>query len=312
MTVPIQLSAPVRAAKDTGRPICALESNVIAHGFGHPVGLEVANRCEAALRSADVEPATVFLKGGRIHLGATAEDLEAHSCASDVAKISARDMPMSLASQGLGATSVAATAVAAALIAYVASAGVGGVHRGAGDSFDISPDLQAISRSGRVVFCAGFKNFLDIGATLEVLETLSCPVITYGTDDFPAFFCTKSGHRSPHRVDDAAELRAVIDATKAVFDGRQGVIVAIPPASADALPFDIAERAVADALAGTAGTGAALTKAIMRNMEAASNGRTREANIATVIHNAAQAGRIIAELSAASRNPGLSGHVSLR
>ncbi|MEO1550721.1 MAG: pseudouridine-5'-phosphate glycosidase, partial [Pseudomonadota bacterium] len=208
MTLPLTYSAPVALAKRTGAPIVALESTIITHGMPYPQNLETARMVEDEVRDCGAVPATIAVLDGTLHIGLEDDALRALATAKDVAKLSRADLALCLARGGTGATTVAATMIAAHLggIATFATGGIGGVHRGAEASFDISADLQELAHTPVTVVAAGAKAILDLPKTLEVLETLGVPVIAFGQDALPAFWSRNSGLPAPQRLDTALEI----------------------------------------------------------------------------------------------------------
>ena len=247
MTVPITFSAEVAKARASGRAIVALESTIITHGMPWPQNLETARRVEAEVRAAGAVPATIAILGGVLHVGLDAAELEALALARDVAKVSRADMAVCMARGGNGATTVAATMIAARLagIEVFATGGIGGVHAGAQESFDISADLQELAQTAVTVVCAGAKAILDLPKTFEVLETLGVPVIAVGQNNLPAFWSRDSGIPTPLRMESAAEIAAAQRMRHALgLPGGQLVANPIPPEaeiSADALAPVIAQ-----------------------------------------------------------------------
>jgi pseudouridylate synthase len=223
------VSQEVRRALDACHPVVALESTIITHGFPYPANLECALEAERVAREEGAVPATVGVVHGVLTVGMDRADIERFASARDVAKASRRDLPVLVARGADGGTTVAATMVAAARagIRVFATGGIGGVHRGAERTFDVSADLEELSRTDVVVVCAGAKSVLDIGLTLEYLETVGVPVLGYRTGDFPAFYTPSSGFSVPHRVDSATETARVIDAKRALGLAG-GVVVANP------------------------------------------------------------------------------------
>ena len=210
MTAPLTYAPEVAAARMNGQPIVALESTIITHGMPWPKNLETAQRVEAAVRSAGAVPATIAVMSGQIHVGLAPDALDALARATDASKLSRADLAACLATGGTGATTVAATMIAAHLagIAVFATGGIGGVHRGAETSFDISADLHELAQTPVTVVAAGAKAILDLPKTLEVLETLGVPVIAFGQSEFPAFWSRSSGLAAPLRMDSVAEIAA--------------------------------------------------------------------------------------------------------
>lgn len=296
MRVPLVIGDEVSAARAAGRPVVALESNVITHGLPYPENAATARKVAAAVRDGGAVPATIGIDGGRILVGMGDDDIERFAATPGIPKVSSRDMPVVLAGGGLGATSIASTLVAAELagIPFLASAGLGGVHRGAERSMDVSADLIQLTRSRVAVVCAGAKSILDLGLTLEYLETQCVPLVSYRSDDFPAFYCVSSGHRSPHRIDDPEQLGRAIEAHWALGNGGAFLIThPIRPAEAvDSSEVDAATTA-AMADAERAGiTGNALTKYLMRAVDRATAGRSAAANMSVLISTAELAGQL--------------------
>ena len=203
MTLPLEFSSEVAKAMREGAAIVALESTIITHGMPWPQNVETARRVEAEIRAHGAVPATIAVMAGRIHIGLSAAELESLGQAKGVAKLSRADLAACLATGGTGATTVAATMICARLagIGVFATGGIGGVHRGAESSFDISADLMELAQTPVTVVAAGAKAILDLPKTLEVLETQGVPVISYGQDDFPAFWSRSSGLKAPLRMD---------------------------------------------------------------------------------------------------------------
>ncbi|HEX7852363.1 MAG TPA: pseudouridine-5'-phosphate glycosidase [Sphingobium sp.] len=286
----------VADALSDGLPVVALESNVITHGLRYPDNVETWSRIEDAVRAAGAVPATIGVENGRFLIGLTEADVERFASGEGIPKVSSRDLPVILARGGLGATTVASSLVAADLagIRFFSSAGIGGVHRGAAQSLDISSDLIQFTRSRAAVVCAGAKNILDLRLTAEFLETHCVPVISYGFDEFPAFYCRSSGVRSPHRIDDLTELARAID-LHWELGAPGGVLVTAPIAEEDAIPEAEVEPAIAEAsrLAEERGiTGNALTKFLMRAVEEATGGRSARANGIVLVQSAVIAGQL--------------------
>ncbi|XVX19498.1 pseudouridine-5'-phosphate glycosidase [Actinomycetota bacterium] len=208
----LKLSAEVADALAAGRPVVALESTIISHGMPYPRNVEMAVEVEGIIRDGGATPATIAILGGVPHIGLDEGELHLLATDPDVAKVSVRDLGHVMATGAHGATTVAATMRLAALagIRVFVTGGIGGVHKGAEDSMDVSADLTELSQTPVAVISAGVKSILDIGRTLEVLETLGVPVIGYGTDEFPSFYSRTSGHRSPMSADTPEVLAAVM------------------------------------------------------------------------------------------------------
>ena len=223
-------SPEVAAALASNSPIVALESTIISHGLPRPSNLNVAREVEAIVREHGATPATIAILDGVVHIGLTDDQLVAIANRDDISKASSRDLAVLVASQKSAATTVAATAhlAAQAGIKVFATGGLGGVHRGANESFDESADLTALSTLDMTVVCAGVKSILDVGATLERLETLAIGLVGYQTNAFPGFYLTDSGFIIEHRVDSAAEIAAVIKARQLVGTNNAALLVANP------------------------------------------------------------------------------------
>ena len=226
----IKLSAEVSAAIKAGKPIVALESTIISHGLPRPSNLEVALECERIVRDAGAVPATIALLDGKILVGLERSELEAIANRDDISKASIRDLAIIVAQGKSAATTVAATAHIAAIagIHVFATGGLGGVHRGANESFDESADLTALANVDMTMICAGVKSILDVPATLERLETLAISLVGYKTTAFPGFYLTDSGYTLEHRVDSPAEIAAIIKARKEVGTLTKALVVANP------------------------------------------------------------------------------------
>jgi pseudouridine-5'-phosphate glycosidase len=226
----IKLSAEVSAAIKAGKPIVALESTIISHGLPRPSNLEVALECERIVRDAGAVPATIALLDGKILVGLERFELEAIANRDDISKASIRDLAIIIAQGKSAATTVAATAHIAAMagIHIFATGGLGGVHRGANESFDESADLTALANVNMTMICAGVKSILDVPATLERLETLAISLVGYKTTAFPGFYLTDSGYTLEHRVDSPAEIAAIIKARKEVGTLSKALVVANP------------------------------------------------------------------------------------
>ena len=240
-----------RALRD-GAPVVALESTIISHGMPYPQNVQTAVEVETIVRELGATPATIAVLDGHARVGLDAEALELLATNPDIAKVSVRDLPYAIARGTHGATTVAATMRLASLagIGVFVTGGLGGVHRGAQQTFDTSADLTELATTNMAVVSAGVKSILDIGLTLEVLETLGVPVLAYGTDEFPAFFSRRSGHPAPMRVDTPQEVAAVM-AAKWDLGISGGLAVACPIPAEDEIPADqinhIIEQALADA-----------------------------------------------------------------
>ncbi len=301
MNLPLVFSPAVAAARHAGRPLVALESTIITHGMPWPQNVATARRVEESVRTAGAEPATIALLAGRIHIGLTAEELDALGQARDVMKLSRADLAVCLATGRTGATTVAATMICARLagIDVFATGGIGGVHRGAESSFDISADLRELSATPVSVVSAGAKAILDLPKTLEVLETLGVPVIAVGQSEFPAFWSRSSGLPAPLRLDTARELAAA-HLTRARLGLPGGQLVANPIPAAAEIPREVITPFIAQALAEATARGIAakaVTPFLLARIFELTAGRSLEANIALVLNNARLAAEIAAEIA---------------
>jgi pseudouridylate synthase len=286
----IQMSPEVATARKDGAPVVALESTIITHGMPWPRNVETARAVEAEIRAGGAVPATVAVIGGRIRVGLDDATLEALGRAQDVMKLSRADLAVCLAGGRTGATTVAATMICAHLagIGVFATGGIGGVHRGAETSFDVSADLHELARTPVTVVAAGAKAILDLPKTLEVLETLGVPVIAYGQDAFPAFWSRDSGLKAPLRMDRPEDMAAAHRMRAALgLAGGQLVANPIPPEAE--IPRDEIVPAIETALAEAAAQGIAakaVTPFLLDRIFAITEGRSLAANIALVKANA--------------------------
>ncbi len=296
------LSDEVRAALDAGRPVVALESSLIAQGLPVPHNLETALAAEAAVREAGAVPATTALDDGRLVVGADRDLLERLADPERVvAKAGSRDLGPLLAARSLASTTVSATMRLAHLagIAMFATGGIGGVHRGAGASFDVSSDIDELAATPVAVVSSGAKSILDLPATLEMLETRRVAVIGYGVDQLPAFYSLSSGLPVPHRVDGPGEAAAAIRAHLSL-PGAGGLLLVQPPPADLALEAAEVDAWIEAALREAAATGVrggAVTPHLLGYLARASGGRTLAVNIGLIVNNARTAGAIAAALT---------------
>jgi pseudouridine-5'-phosphate glycosidase len=294
--VPLVLSEAVAAAVRDGAPVVALESTIISHGFPRPRNLEVAHALEAELRSAGVVPATIAVLDGAARVGLDEAQLARVAEQPDVVKVSTRDLALAL-TQGLtGATTVAATMHLAhrAGLRVFATGGLGGVHRGAGESFDESADLVALARVPVTVVAAGVKSILDVPATLERLETLGVAVVGYRTSRFPGFYLADSGHDLPWRVESPQQVADLIAAQDAL-GVHSGIVLANPVPVADQLDPALHERVLAEALAAATAQGlrgGAVTPFLLDHLQRATGGASLDVNVAVARSNAALAAQV--------------------
>jgi pseudouridine-5'-phosphate glycosidase len=292
----IEVQPQLAAALAAGRPAVALESTLIAHGLPRPDNLAVAERIEGVARSEGAQPATMAVLGGVAHAGLDRDQLAAVAANPDIAKLSERDLPVAAAKRLDGATTVAATAALAQRcgIDVFATGGVGGVHRGAAQTWDVSADLGTLARTPIILVCAGVKSILDVPATLERLETLGVTVVGYRSDRFAGFYRSDSGQPVPWRVDDVDEIAAIHHA-RSTLGMRSALLVANPVPEAEQLEEDVHDQALASGLelaAAQGVTGRDLTPFLLAHFRAATGGRSLEVNIDLVLRNVALAARI--------------------
>lgn len=299
--LPLVRSAAVTAAQAEGRPVVALESTIITHGMPWPQNLEMARRVEACVRENGAEPATIAVLDGVLHVGLEDAALEALAQTKGAAKLSRADMAICMARGGTGATTVAATMIGAHLagIEVFATGGIGGVHRGAEESFDISADLHELAQTPVTVVAAGAKAILDVAKTLEVLESLGVPVIAYGQDKMPAFWSSQSALPAPLRLDTPSEI-ASAHRMRAALGIPGGQLIANPIPSAAEIERSEMEPFIQRALADASDhgiTGKAVTPYLLQRIFEITEGRSLTANIALVLNNAALAAQIARHLS---------------
>lgn len=290
----LTLSTEVQAALEERSPVVALESTVIAHGLPYPTNLEIARDMEAAIRDEGAVPATIGIHDGKIVVGLSAAEIEQLATAEHVLKISRRDLATALATRQLGATTVAGTMLCANLagIRFFATGGIGGVHRGAETSLDVSADLTELSRTPVLVVCAGAKSILDLDLTLEYLETQGVPVLGWQTDELPAFYVRSSGRALQHRVDELATIAAI--ARTQWECGLHGLVVTCPIPEEYALDPEPLEAATAEALrlAHEQGVrGSATTPFLLAHVAKVTAGESVEANKVLLLNNARWAAR---------------------
>jgi pseudouridine-5'-phosphate glycosidase len=292
----------VAEALAAGRPVVALESTIVSHGLPRPRNLEVARELEATVRDVGAVPATVAVVAGEARVGLRDEALAEIAERDDVVKCGVRDLAPLAARGGHGGTTVAATAhlAARAGIRTFATGGLGGVHRGARDTWDESADLPTLARTGIVVVCAGVKSILDVGATLERLETLNVAVLGYRTDRFPGFYLSDSGHPVAWRVDSVAEVAAVVEARRELGTDDRAVLVANPLPEGEQLDPSLHDRVLQEGLAAAERdgvTGKDATPFLLDYLARETEGASLEANVRLVLRNARLAAEIASELS---------------
>lgn len=286
----IDILPEIQTALDNGEAVVALESTIISHGMEYPLNVECARRCEEIIREEGAVPATIAIIQGRIKVGLTYDELEYFGTEKGIRKVSRRDLAMVVANGKDGATTVAGTMIISEMvgISIFATGGIGGVHRKAQETFDISADLEELSKTSVAVICAGAKSILDIALTLEVLETKGVPTIGYGTDDFPAFYTRSSGYGVDERMDDPETVAAFLSA-KWNLGINGGVIIANPiPVEAEMDEAYIAaeiDKALAQSeLDGVKGKN--VTPYLLKHLFGATDGKSLSSNLALVYNNA--------------------------
>lgn len=303
--VPMHIAPGVAAALKGARPVVALESTIITHGMPYPQNVETARMVEAAVKAGGAVPATIAVLGGVLHIGLSDSELDALGQTSGVAKLSRADLAACIASGGTGATTVAATMICARLagIEVFATGGIGGVHRGAEQSFDVSADLQELAQTSVTVIAAGAKAILDLPKTFEVLETLGVPVIAYGQDTLPAFWSATSDLPAPLRMDSAEDIaRAHRLRGRMGLPGGQLVCNPIPKEAeiAHGVLSPLIEQALAEADAQGI-TAKDVTPFLLGRLFELTQGASLAANIALVLNNAALAAQVARALAASSK-----------
>ena len=296
----IEIKEEVKKVLDENKAVVALESTIIAHGMPYPKNVETALEVEKIIRDRRAVPATIAVLDGKIKVGLSEEEIEYLGKAEDIYKVSRRDLPF-IVSKGLnGATTVASTMIIAKMagIKVFVTGGIGGVHRGAEESFDISADLQELAKTNVAVVCAGAKSILDLGLTLEYLETFGVPVVGFGTEEFPAFFTRKSGFEVDYRIDSEKELAEVIN-TKWDLGLNGGIIVANPIPEEYEMDHNVINIAISEALkeAEEKGVkGKKVTPFLLENVKEKTGGNSLESNIRLVYNNALVGANLAIEL----------------
>ncbi|WP_198403490.1 pseudouridine-5'-phosphate glycosidase [Celeribacter ethanolicus] len=302
MTLPMMYAPEVAEALEAGRPVVALESTIITHGMPYPQNVETARMVEEDIRAAGATPATIAVLDGVLHIGLTDTQLTALGQATGVMKVSRADLPVCIARGATGATTVAATMIGAELagIKVFATGGIGGVHRGAEQTFDISADLLELGETAVTVVAAGPKAILDIPKTLEVLETHGVPVIAYGQDDIPAFWSRASGLQAPLRMDSAEEIARAMH-MRAAMGVKGGQLIANPIPEADEIPREVIMPFVETALKEAEEKSIhakEVTPFLLQRIFELTEGASLTANIALVRNNARLAAEIAKALCA--------------
>ena len=299
----LSVSPEVQAALRAGKPVVALESTIISHGMPYPQNVETALRVEQTIRDCGAVPATIAIIGGRLKAGCTAEEIEYLGRKGQaVIKASRRDLPVLLARKEDGATTVTTTMMIAAMagIRVFATGGIGGVHRGAQQTFDISADLEELAQTPVMVICAGAKSILDLGLTLEYLETKGVPVIGFGTDELPAFYTRHSGFSVDYRIDTPEELAAAFRA-KLDCGLKGGMLVTNPIPEEYSMPAETINKAIDTAIAAAEQQGIhgkQCTPFLLAKVKDLTGGDSLEANIQLVLNNARLAARTAAAMCA--------------
>jgi len=296
----LEISAEVKEALANGKGVVALESTIISHGMPYPQNVETALEVERIVRENGAVPATIAILSGKLKVGLSLEEIEVLGKSKDVTKVSRRDIPFIVAGKGNGATTVAATMIIAALagIKVFATGGIGGVHRGAPETFDISADLQELAKTDVAVICAGAKSILDIGLTLEYLETVGVPVIGYQTKELPAFYTVKSGFQVDYKLDTPKQIA---EALKSKWDlGLDGgAVIANPIPEEYAMDYEIITAAIESALteADEKGIkGKESTPFLLAKVKEITGGKSLNSNIQLVYNNAKLGAEIAAAL----------------
>lgn len=297
----LSITPEIEEAIKEGKPIVALESTILSHGMPYPENVEFAHKVEEIVRAEGAIPATTAIIGGKLKVGLNSEELEIMCKAEGVGKVSRRDVAVFLATGQTGATTVATTMMIAAMagIRIFATGGIGGVHRGAQETMDISADLQELAHTPVCVVGAGCKSILDIGLTLEYLETMGVPVLGYQTEDFPAFYCRKSGFKVDYKLNDANEAARILK-TKWDLGLDGGFLIGNPIPEEYALDYDEMEKVIVKALdmAKKEGIrGKATTPFLLAHIKDLTNGVAFASNVQLALNNAKVASQIAVELS---------------
>ncbi len=289
----------IREAVEQGRPVVALESTILSHGMPWPENMDFAAKVEQVVRAEGAVPATLAIIGGRMKVGLSPRELELMCRADAVGKVSRRDVPVYIATGKNGATTVATTMLIAAMagVRVFATGGIGGVHRGGELTMDISADLQELANTSVAVVCAGAKQILDIGRTLEYLETMGVPVIGVGTDEFPAFYCRQSGHKLDYAASSEAEIASILKAKWSLgLDG--GVLIGNPVPEEYALNFGEMEAVIDEALTAADASGIHgkdITPFMLAKVKELTGGESFNSNVQLALNNARCAAKIAAE-----------------
>lgn len=301
----LDINPEVEKALREGRPVVALESTIISHGMPYPQNAETARRTEAIIRENGAVPATIGIIGGRLKAGLTDEEIEYMAREKNIIKASRRDLPFIVSKSLDGATTVASTMIIAALagIRVFVTGGIGGVHRDAENTMDISADLQELANTNVAVVCAGAKSILDIGLTLEYLETHGVPVVGFGVDDFPAFYTRKSGFKVDYRVDEPVDIARALRA-KWDLGLKGGMVIGNPIPGQYEMDYDLITGAIENALLEAKEediSGKESTPFLLSKVKAITEGKSLDSNIELVYNNARLGSKIAVELSNLSK-----------
>ena len=297
----LDIKPEVREALEAGAPVVALESTILSHGMPWPENLDFAAKVEEVVRAEGAVPATMAIMGGKLKVGLSEADLEVMCRAEGVGKVSRRDVPVYIASGRNGATTVATTMLIANMagVRVFATGGIGGVHRHGEDTMDISADLQELAHTSVAVVCAGAKSLLDIPKTLEYLETMGVPVLGMGTEDFPAFYCRRSGCKVDRKIDTVEEMARILH-TKWDAGIQGGVVIGNPIPKEYELDFDEMEKVINRALEAARAEGIHgkdTTPFLLAHIKDYTKGVSLASNLQLAYNNARTAARISIELS---------------
>lgn len=297
----LEIHPNVEKALKENKAVVALESTIIAHGMPYPQNVETALKVEEIIRNNGAVPATVGIINGKIKVGLSTEEIEHMAKSDEVVKVSRRDIPFVISQKLDGATTVAGTMIAASLagIKVFATGGIGGVHRGAERTFDVSADLMELANTNVAVVCAGAKSILDIGLTLEYLETYGVPVVGFKTEEFPAFYTRESGFSVDYRVNSAEELAAAVKA-KLDLNLKGGLVIGNPIPEEYEMDYDTINKAIEDALAEAEELkikGKEATPFLLSKIKSITGGKSLESNIQLVYNNAEVGAKLAVELS---------------
>jgi pseudouridylate synthase len=297
----LHIHPEVKKALSEGQPVVALESTIISHGMPYPKNVEMAKTVSKIIRENGAIPATIAIIDGVLKVGLSTEEIEFLGTSKDVLKASRRDLPFIISKKLNGATTVATTMILANLagIKVFATGGIGGVHRGAQETFDISADLQELANTNVAVICAGAKSILDIGLTLEYLETNGVPVVGFGTEEFPAFYTRKSGFGVDYKVDSSMEVATALKA-KWDLDLKGGMVIGNPIPEEFEMDYDLITNAIETALKEAEEnniTGKKVTPFLLDKVKTITAGKSLESNIELVYNNAKVAAQIAKDLA---------------